>query len=188
MLAGKEPNQCRHGNHNRHDARQDRRADRSSYRGSAIPVLEQPITEHQDGKSAMPDHVKPNGCLQTGVEKPGRREQVWKAQGVSDCRDGGEEVSTRQQQERPRPQDTELRKQQDCGDEIDDRERGLIACNERRNLGQRRTGKRHGANEQNRRDADYGQRSRAFAARRRQCREKDITVVCVHHRLPRTGI
>ena len=64
-----------------------------------------------------------------------RREQTGKGEGVDDRRGGGEQISAREQQQRPRAQDRELRKQQDRGDEIVDGERGLIARDECRDRG-----------------------------------------------------
>ena len=82
----------------------------------------------------------------------------------------------------------ELRKQKDGGDEIDDRERGLITGDERRHGRERHAGKRHGACEQDRRNADHGKRRPAIAVRGRHGREKDAAVVCLHYLLPQTGI
>jgi hypothetical protein len=82
---------------------------------------------------------------------------------VNDRRACGEQVSARKQQESPRPQDAELREQEDGGDKIVDRERGLITRNERWNGSKRYTGERHGTCEENRRDADNGKGGRTIA-------------------------
>ena len=127
----------------------------------------------------MPDHVKPGRGLRAGAEQPVGRKQAGKGQRVDNRRRSGEQIAAREQQQRPRARDGELRKQQDGGDQIVDRERGLIARNEGRDRGERYAGKGHGAREQHRRDADDGQGRGAVAARGRQGREKDVAVVAV---------
>jgi transposase len=99
-----------------------------------------------------------------------------------------EKISASQQQEPARPQDGELRKQQDRSEEIDDRECRLIARKRRRNLGHRYAGERRGADENNRRDADHDHRHHALARFCRQRGQKDVAVMWVHDSLRRFGV
>ena len=120
--------------------------------------FQQRIAEDQQRKSAVPDHVEPDGGLRARAEQPAGREQAGKGQGVDDGRHGREQISAGEQQQRPRAGNRELRKQQNGGDQVVDGQRGLIARNECRDRGKRHAGKRHGAGEQHGRDADHGER------------------------------
>jgi hypothetical protein len=101
----------------------------------------------------------------------------------------GEQISARKQQQSPRPQRDELRKQQNGRDQIVDCKRGLITRNERRNRGKPHSGKWYGNGEQHCGDGDNGQSRNAIPACRRYGREKDVGVVAgLHCRLLQTGI
>ncbi len=126
------------------DAPQHCAARRSPDFGAAIAVFQQRIAEDDERKSAVPDLVEPGRGLRTGIEQPGRSKHAGKGQGVDDRGGRGEQISARQQQQSPRPQQAELRKQQDRRDQIVDCKRGLIARDERRDRGKRHGGKRHG--------------------------------------------
>ena len=160
MPGGDEPGGKGYGSRDRNDAAQDRPYLGSRYFRAAIPVFQERIAEHENRKSDVPDLVKPGGCLRAGIEQPGRSKHTWKAQAVDDRSGRGEQISAREQQQRPRAQNRELRKQQDGGDEIVDRERGLITGNEGRHRDQRHPGIDRGDDEQNGRDADDGERNR----------------------------
>ena len=152
VLGGDDPGERGHRNTDRNDARDDCRAGRAPYLRLAVACLQQRVADDQQRKSAVPDHVEPDRGLRSRAEQPAGREQAGKGQGVDDGRHGREQISAREQQQRPRAGNRELRKQQDGGDQVVDGERGLIARNECRDRGKRHAGKRHGAGEQHRRD------------------------------------
>ena len=136
----------------------------------------------------MPDHVEPDGGLRARAEQSAGSKQAGKGQSVDDGRCRREQISAGKQQQRARAGDRELRKQQNGGDHIVDRQRGLIARDECRDGGKRHAGKGHRACEQHRRDADHGQRGGAIATARRHGREKDVALVTrLHCRLRQTG-
>ena len=161
---GDEPGQRRYRDDDGQRAGQDRGADRSADAGAAVFVLQQGIAEHEQRKSAVPDHVQPDRCLRTCVQKPGRSEQARKGQGVNDRRRRGEKVPARQQQKRPRPQDAELRKQKNGRNDVAEGQRRLITRDKCRNRSERDSGKRHGTCEKGRRDADGRKRDRTIAS------------------------
>ena len=186
VLGGDEPGERGHRDTDRNDAGNDCRAGRAPYLRLVVACLQQRIAEDQQRKSAVPDHVEPDGGLRSRAEQPAGREQAGKGEGVDDGRHGREQISAGEQQQRPRAGNRELRKQQDGGDQVVDGECGLIARNECRDRGKRHAGKRHGAGEQHRRDADHGERGHAIAAGRRHGRKKDVALV-THCRLRQTG-
>jgi hypothetical protein len=186
VLGGDEPGERGHCDTDRNDARNDGRAGRPPYLRLVVPCLRQRIAEDQERKYAVPHHVEPDGSLRSRTEQPAGREQAGKGEGVDDGRHGREQISAREQQQRPRAGKRELRKQQDGGDQVVDRQGGLIARHERRDRGKRHAGKRHGAGEQYRRDADHGERGHAIAARGRHGRKKDAALV-THCRLRQAG-
>ena len=94
----------------------------------------------------------PHRAARSGANRPGKV-RAWTIAAMR-----REQISAREQQQRPRAGNRELRKQQDGGDQIVDGQCGLIARNECRDRGKRHAGKRHGAGEQHRRDADHGER------------------------------
>ncbi len=138
----------------RDDAGRDRPAHRPLDQRASVVVALQRVTEHEQGESAVPDHVEPDGGLRTAAEQAGRRKQARKGHGVGESRGGGEQIAARQEQQGPGPQDRELRIKQDRGDQVVGRERGLVARDERRHRRERRAGKWYRTCEQDRRDAD----------------------------------
>ena len=186
MLGGDDPGERGHRDSNRNDARNDRAAGRAPYFRAVVRCFQQRIAENQKRKSAVPDHVEPDGGLRAGAEKPVGGEQAGKSQGVNDRSDGGEQISAREQQHRARTGNCKLRKQQHRGDQVIDGQRRLIARNECRDRCKRHAGKRYRAGEQHRRYADHGERGHTIAARRGHGREKDVALV-THCRLRQTG-
>jgi hypothetical protein len=186
MVGGRDPGRKQHRNADRNGAPEDRSTCRSLYFGAAILVFQERIAEHEKRKSAVPDHVEPGCCLRSGAQQSTRGKQAWKGQAVDNSRDGGEQISARKQQQSPRPQQRELRIQQDGRDKIVDRERGLVTRNERRHRNERHRGKIRRKCEQHRRDADNGQGGPAIATCGRKGREKDASLAArrLHCRPP----
>jgi hypothetical protein len=145
MSGGDTPSQRRNRDAHCNDAAEDRPAGRRQLLDTAIGLPEQRVSEQEERKSAMPDRVKPDRRLWTGTEKPGRREQLGKGERMNHRGRSGEQISARQQQQRARSLDGELRKQQDRRDEVVDRKRGLVAGNECRHRRHRHGGERHRA-------------------------------------------
>jgi len=186
VLGGDDPGERGHRDADRNDAGNDGRAGRALYLRLVVPCLQQGIAEDEQRKTAVPDHVEPDGGLRSRAEQATGREQSGKGQRVDDGCQRREQISAGEQQHRPRAGNRKLRKQQDGGDQVVDGERGLIARHECRDRGERHAGKRHGAGEQHRQDADHGERGHAIAARRRHGRKKDVALV-THCRLRQTG-
>ncbi len=109
---------------NRRDTGQDSDPGSAPRPASLAPgVLEQHVRDDEERESAVPEHVQPGGGLRPGAEETGRREQAGERERVRDGDEGREQVAAGQHEQRPRPQDTELTKEQTRGDQIVDHER-----------------------------------------------------------------
>ncbi len=153
--------------------RDDRRADRGNARedgpargpadpGRAALIPGEGVGQHEQRKAAVPDHVQPHGGLRAGAEQACWRKQTGKAQPVDDRGRRGEHVAAGQQQQRPGSQDCKLREQQGCGDQIIERQRGLIARDECRHRRERHAGIGNGDREQKDGDGDDRERNPAI--------------------------
>src|SRR5207253_6902561 len=126
----------------------DRLARRCPHFRSAVSILQQGIAEREKRKAAMPDLVEPGRRLWTRMEETGGRKQSGKGQRMNDRCDGGEQIAAGEKQQRPGSQLSELRIQQNGGDEVIDCKRRLVARDESRYWRKRCLRKRRGADEQ----------------------------------------
>jgi hypothetical protein len=124
----------------------------------------------------MADHVEPCRGLRACAEQTSRRKQPRKGEGVHKRNRRGEQISAGEQQERAGTQNRELRKQQHRSDEVVDRQRRLIACDESGHLRQRNVGIGYDEREQQRRQADDHHCRNAIAACGRQSGQENVGV------------
>jgi hypothetical protein len=96
-----------------YDASRQRSAAGALYPGSTVLVFQKRIADHEKRKAGVPDLVQPGRRLRAGIEQPGWGKHAGKRQGMDDRGARGEQISARKQQQRPRAQQGELRKQQD---------------------------------------------------------------------------
>jgi hypothetical protein len=115
------------------DARQDHSRNRAgpNLLERIILILEQSVTEHEQGKAAVPQDVDPARGVKPGAKQPLGRERARKRQHPWHGHQPGKKISARNHEERPGPKNRKLRKQQDRGEQIGYGHRGGVNRDER---------------------------------------------------------
>jgi len=99
-------------------------------------TLREAVSDHEDGKHAVPHLIKPGARLRAGIEQTLRGKQAREGQSVHGGRDAGEQVCGCKQKQRAGAQRAELNVKQHRGHHMREGERRLMAGNEYRDLPQ----------------------------------------------------
>src|SRR5260221_4362345 len=103
-------------------------------------TLQECVRDHERREAGVPEHVEPRRTLGSGDEESRWREASRKSHRMGNGGECGEEVSARQDQERPRAEEVELPEKERRRDEIDHDKRRLVERDERRNRYEGRLG------------------------------------------------
>jgi hypothetical protein len=95
-----------------------------------ICALQKSIRNDEDGKTGMPQSIKPGRGLQPGAKQAAGREYARKGQHPRDDDQRRIEVSTRYRKQGTRPQDGELGEQQHSREQIDHEYGGSVSRDE----------------------------------------------------------